>query len=72
MTFAEFAAFDEAQQKRIDDERYLVAWEVAHLLQPYLKKGRKITPEKLLGLKPKRKGQPREPRDPIKVDDWAP
>jgi hypothetical protein len=37
------------EAKRQSDQLDLAAWAVSHLLQPYLKKGHRLTPQRLLG-----------------------
>lgn len=52
MTPADFDLAVQAYRNRQEDEWYRTAWMVAYLLKPHTKK--KITPEKLLGRKPRR------------------
>jgi hypothetical protein len=68
MTAEEFAAFAEGQLKRDEWEWFRTAWMVSWLLQPHMKRGKRINPEKLLGpafrrLKPKPRLVRRPPPD---------
>lgn len=49
MTPAEFALTAEGYRKRDERELYRAAWMVSYLLQPHLKKGKRLSPDKLLG-----------------------
>lgn len=56
LTPVDFDRIWAAYQRHLDREMYRAAWMVSWLLAPHRKRGsRPLTPEKLLGLPPKKK-----------------
>jgi|688.fasta_scaffold389589_1 hypothetical protein len=53
MTPRELFFYSSAFRMRQEQELEMLAWQTCHMLSPHIKKGHQLTPDKLLGRKPK-------------------